>query len=354
MRILLASAAAALMVCIGWSVAHSQGIGVQVTMEPADEGPLKVLKTFTLGGEGGWDYITADPDSARVYVGRSTRIMVIDSGSGKLIGEVPDCKGAHGVALVPKFNQGFASCGTDSDLAIFDLKTLETVGRMTAGKNPDAILYDPASEKVFAFNHSDGTVTVVRMAYAYKADRAKVMYNVETIEVGGKLEFGATDGAGHVYVNVEDKNEVVEIDSKTLKVLAHWTIAPGEGPTGLAIDPAHHRLFVGCSNKEMVILDSESGKVLGSADIGAGVDGVAFDATLGLAMSANGRDGTITAVKETADGKFTVVQTLPTMKSARTIADDPKTHRAYLPCNIPDKDGKLSFGIVVVGSAQEK
>jgi YVTN family beta-propeller protein len=332
------------------------------TTAPAEGAAIKVLKFIPLGGEGRWDYLTIDADARRIYVARETRIMVVDADSEKLLGEVPDIHGAHGIAITPDGKTGFATSGNDGAVVVFDTKTFKQTQTIKAGKKPDAILYDGFSKKVYAFNHGDGTVTIIDPAALDKAPT--------TIQVGGTLEFGVTDNAGHVYVNVEDKSETVAIDTKEQKVLAHWKTAPGEEPSGLAIDPEHKRLFVGCGNLKMIVLDAETGKIAGEVAIGKGVDGVAFDAKLGLAMSANGggRDaggeGTITAVVSAQsvleDGwhrsESTMVmafQTLKTVKGARTIADDPKTHRVYLPCMMPaTKPGeKPTFGLLVVGAS---
>jgi DNA-binding beta-propeller fold protein YncE len=310
---------------------------------PADAGPLKVLKTFKVGGAGGWDYVTVDPDARRLYVSHGTRVMVLDADQGTAIGEIADTPGVHGIAVVPEYNLGFTSNGKESMLSVFDLKTLKTLRKVKSGQNPDSIIYDPASKKVFAFNGRSGDVTIV--------DPAALDKTPVTLPVGGKLETGVADGAGHVYVNVEDKNEIVAIDSKEGKVLAHWPLSPGEGPTGLAIDREHHRLYSGCSNKMMVVLDANQGKVLATPPVGSGVDGSAFDPQLGLAASANGRDGTLTAVKEDPAGTFKVVQTLKTANSARTITSDPKSHQFYLPCNI-SVNGQNEFSVLVVGAAK--
>jgi DNA-binding beta-propeller fold protein YncE len=310
---------------------------------PADAGPLKVLKTFKVGGPGGWDYLTVDPMARRLYVSHATRVVVLDCDQGTPVGEIADAPGVHGIALVPDCNVGFTSNGREGTLNVFDLKSLKTLRKITAGRNPDSIIYDPASQRVFAFNGRSGDVTIVNPA---ALDAPTV-----TLPVGGKLETGVADGAGHVYVNVEDKSEIVAIDSKEAKVLAHWPLAPGEGPTGLALDREHRRLYSGCSNRMMVVLDADQGKVLGTVPVGSGVDGVAFDGQLGLAMSANGRDGTLTAVKEGPAGTFHAVQTLQTAVGARTITSDPKSHQVYLPCNVTT-DGQSEFSVLVVGAGQ--
>jgi DNA-binding beta-propeller fold protein YncE len=306
------------------------------TKVPAEVGPLQVLRTFTIdSGKSGWDYLTVDPETRRLYASHSTRVVVLDADQGTSIGEVASTPGVHGIALVPDYNEGFTSNGRENMLSVFDLKTLKTLRKVKSGQNPDSIIYDPAAKKVFAFNGRSGDVTIV--------DPAALDKEPVTLPIGGKLETGVSDGAGHVYVNVEDKNEVVAIDSKSMKVLAHWPLAPGEGPTGLAIDREHHRLFSGCSNQMMVILDPNQGKVLATVTIGRGVDGVTFDQKLGLAISANGSDGTLTAVKEEPVGTFKVVQTLKS---------DPKSHQIYLPCNIT-ANGESQFSVLVVGAAKQ-
>jgi len=312
----------------------------------AAAGPLQVLKTFTLGGEGGWDLLTVDPEARRVYVSRATRVMVIDADKGTLLGEVADVSGAHAVAVVPELNLGFATAGKDKAVVAFDLKTFKAVKKIPAGPKADAILYDPASKKVFAFDNSDGGITVIDPA---ALDKPPV-----TLAVGGKLELAVADGAGRIYVNVEDKSEVVAIDTKALKVLARWPVAPGQEPTGIALDAAHKRLFIGCGgNQKTVVVDAGSGKVLGSVGVGKGVDGAAFDAQLGLVMIPNGRDGTLSVIKEEPAGDFKVIQTLKTAARARTVAADATTHRIYLPGFVPGADGKDTFALLVVGPAEK-
>ena len=307
-------------------------------------GPLAVLKSIPGDGNGGWDDLTVDPDGKRVYVSRATRVMVFDTEAGKLLGEVADTPGVHGIAVVPDRNLGFASCGRDGTVAVFDLKTLKVSKKVKAGKNPDGIIYDPASQRVFAFNHTGGDITII--------DPAALDKEPNTLAVGGTLEFGVADGAGHVYVNVEDKSEVVAIDSKAQKVTAHWSVAPGDGPTGLAMDVAHRRLFAGCGNQKMIVLDADTGKVLASPAVGSGVDGAAFDPGMGLAVTSNGRDGTLTAVREGPAGQFAAVQTLATVRGARTVRCDPKTNRFCLPGNLPGEGGgPARFGLLVVGAA---
>lgn len=308
----------------------------------APAGALKVIKSFSGGGEGGWDYLTVDPQARRVYVSRGTRVMVFDADKGNVVGEVADLSGVHGIALAPEQNLGFATNGRDASVSVFDLKTLKVTQKVKAGQNPDAILFDPSSKKVYAFNGKSGDITIIDPAALDKAPA--------TIAVGGKLEFGVADGAGHVYVNVEDKGEVVAIDTKEQKITARWPVAPGEEPTGLAMDVERRRLFVGCSNSKLIVVDADSGKVLASLAVGAGVDGVAYDAGNKLAVTSNGKDGTLSVVTEEPKGQFKVIQTLTTIKGARTVTNDPKTQRFLLPCNLPAEDGKTSFGLLVVGA----
>ena len=238
--------------------------------------------------------------------------------SEKILGEIPDTPGVHGVALAS--GNGFTSNGQASTVSIFDPKTLQVIGHAQAGMNPDAIVYDPATKRVFTMNGRSGDITAI------DAVTGSV---VGTTPVGGKLEFAVADGAGHLYVNVETKSEVVQFDSKNLVVLAHWSLAPCTNPTGLAIDVKNHRLFAGCANKMMAVMDSDSGKVIATPPIGAGVDSNQFDPGTGFAFASNG-SGTLTVVHEDSPDKFSVVEDVPTQTGARTMALDPKTHEIYL------------------------
>jgi YVTN family beta-propeller protein len=318
--------------------------------EKAGEGvQLKVLKTIALGGEGRWDYLGVDAPAHRLYVPRSTHVQVVDLAKGALVGDILkiSSRGAHGVALAPAQHLGFITAGRGDDcVRAFDVKTLKVTATIQTGANPDAIVYDPASKHVLAMNHTGGDIAVI--------DPADLAAKTVSIPVGGKLEYAVVDGAGHAFVCVEDKNEVVQIDTKANRVLAHWPVAPGDGPTGLALDRKRHRLFAGCGNQKMIVLDAKTGQVLATPTIGRGVDGVAFEPTLGVAMSANGKDGTVSVVKETAPGTFAVIQTLKTFPGARTIAVNRMTHQALLPCNVPDGTGKQTFGIVVVGATSTR
>jgi DNA-binding beta-propeller fold protein YncE len=285
---------------------------------PAED--YMVQKKITLGGEGGWDYLTMDAAGRRLFISRGTRVMVVDADSGKLLAEIPDTPGVHGIALAEDLGRGFTSNGRENTVSVFDLKSLKVLSKVKTGENPDAILYDAASKQVFTFNGRSKDATVI------DASSGDVL---ATLPLGGKPEFAVADGRGMVYVNIEDTSELVAIDAKTHKVTARWPLKPCEEPSGLAMDRQKRRLFSGCGNKVMAIVDADSGKLLATAPIGDGVDATAFDPETGLAFSSNG-DGTLTIVREEAPGKFTVSANVPTMPRARTMALDTKTHNIYL------------------------
>jgi len=291
----------------------------------APAAPYRVVKKLEIGGEGRWDLFAIDSRTKRLYVPRSDHVIVIDADSGAVLDRIDDTEGVHGVALVPELERGFTSDGRDGAMTVFDLKTFAVLGKVKAGTNPDAIVYDPASRRVFCFNGRGNDVTAVDAAVDLSKEGV-----TDRLELGGKPELAVADGKGQVFVNLEDTSEVVRFDAKTLRITARWPLKPGEGPTGLAIDVERHRLFSACDNRKMVVLDAETGKVLATPAIGDGVDGAAFDPATGTAFSSNG-DGTLTAVRETSPGTFEVVQTLATQRGARTMALDPTTHRIYLP-----------------------
>ena len=277
--------------------------------------------TWKPGGDGGWDYLAFDPPAHRLYVTRTDRVQVIDGDSGTVIGEVPGLDGGHGVALAPEFNRGFATSGRSGTVVVFDLKTLQPIGEPVAvGKKPDAIIYEPATKHVFVFNGESEDASVI------DAGTAKV---VVTIPLGGGPEFAAADGQGKLFVNLEEQSKTLEIDVRKNVVTQSWPLAPGESPSGLAIDPVNHRLFAGCHNQEMAVLDAQSGKVLATPAIGQGVDACAFDPSTGFAFASCG-DGTLTVIKEEPAGGFRVVEKVSTQKSARTMALDPATHAVYV------------------------
>ena len=303
----------------------------------------KVVQTWKVGGDGGWDYLTADSDGHRLFIARGTRVMVIDTESGKQIGEIPDTPGVHGVALDPDTGRGFTSNGREDTVTMFNLKSLAVEKKIKVGSGPDAILYDPFSKRVFTFN-GKGTE---QSATAVDASKGEV---VGKVELGGKPEFAATDGNGTVFVNIEDKSEIVAFDPQNLMVKSRWKLTGCEEPTGLAIDRKNRRLFAGCGgNKKMAIVDADSGKVLANPDIGEGCDATGFDPDRGLAFASAG-DGTITVIKEDDKDKFSVVQTVTTQKSARTMAVDTKTHKLFtVAANVgPRPERKMEPGSFVV------
>ncbi|MEA2693285.1 MAG: hypothetical protein QOJ16_2672 [Acidobacteriota bacterium] len=280
-----------------------------------------VIQRLPLGGEGGWDYLSTDTAARRLYVTRGTHVMVVDLDSGKLVGDIPNLSGVHGVAVAADLGRGFISNGKSNEVTVFDLKTLKVLQTVkVTGENPDAILYDPFSKKVFAFNGRSGNATVID---------ANTYAVLGTIPLGGKPEFATTDLAGRVFVNVEDKSEVVALDAAKLAVTQRWPLAPCKEPSGMAIDRKTHRLLVGCDNEMAAVVDFTTGKVMATPPIGAGVDANGFDPGTSLGFSSNG-SGTLTVLSEDAAGNFKVVENVPTERGARTMTLDEKTHRVYL------------------------
>ncbi len=282
-----------------------------------------VLRRLALGGAGGWDDLTVDSAAHRLYLSRSDRVVVVDTLTGKPVGEVPSAGGVHGIALVPALHLGFASNGKTDSVTVFDLKTLKPLGDIkVTGKDPDAIIYDPASQRVIAFNGDSANATLIDPV------TRKV---VGTIALDGTPEFARTDEHGHVFVNIEDKGEISAIDPNAATVLATWKLPDCEEPSGLAFDTAHRRLFSVCRNGRMVVTAADTGEHVADVAIGAGPDGAAFDATRGLVFCPNGKDGTLTVVHQDDADHYSVVATVPTQKSARTMVLDEATHRIYLP-----------------------
>jgi DNA-binding beta-propeller fold protein YncE len=288
----------------------------------AAAGPgYKVVNTYKVGGDGGWDYLTADSAARRLYISRATHVIVLDLDSGKTVGDIPDTPGVHGIALAPELGRGFVSNGREGTVSIFDLKTLATSSKVKVGENPDAILYDPATKRVFTFNGRSQDSTAI------DATNGTVL---ATIKLGGKPEFAASDGKGGVFVNIEDKSELVAIDANNLEVKSKWPLAPCKEPSGLAIDRKNRRLFAGCDNKMMAVVNADTGKVLATPAIGEGVDATAFDDETGLAFASCGEDGVLTVVREESPDKFSVAENVPTQKGARTLALDAKTHNVLV------------------------
>ncbi len=306
----------------------------------------KVAKTWKLGGDGGWDYLTVDADGRRLFIARATRVMVLDEDSGKLLTEIPDTPGVHGVALAPEFGRGFVSDGGEDMVTIFDLKSLKALNKVKVGTRPDAIVYDSFTKRVFTFNARSHDTTAVNAA------KGEV---VGKVDLGGKPEFAASDEKGMMFVNIEDTSELVAFDPQKLVVKSRWKMAGCEEPTGLAIDRKNRRLFAGCSgNKKMAIVDADNGKVIAMPDIGDGCDATAFDADQKLAFASAG-DGTITVIREDSPDKFTVAETVKTQDHARTMALDPKTHDLFTVTAKVLAERKVepdSFVVLVVGKAK--
>jgi DNA-binding beta-propeller fold protein YncE len=279
-----------------------------------------VIKTYKIGGEGFWDYLTADASARRLYISRGTHVIVLDLDSGKNVGEIADTPGVHGIALAPELGRGFTSNGREGTVSIFDIKNLGLISKVKVGDNPDAILYDPASKRVFTFNGRSHDSSAIDAA------SGKVL---GTIPLDGKPEFAASDAKGEIFVNIEDKSELVAIDPNKLDVKAKWPLAPCTEPSGLSIDRKHRRLFVGCDNKMMAVVDADSGKVLATPAIGEGVDATAFDDETNLAFASCG-EGVLTVVKEDSPEKFSVAENVKTQQGARTMALDSKTHNAFV------------------------
>jgi DNA-binding beta-propeller fold protein YncE len=285
----------------------------------ADPG-YHVIRTYKLGGEGGWDYLTLDSSSRRLYISRATHVIVIDADSGKPVGDIPDTPGVHGIALAPELGRGFISNGREGTVTIFDLQTLKLISKVKVGENPDAILYDPATKRVFTFNGKSHDSTAI------DATKGTVL---GTIKLEGKPEFAASDGKGEIFVNIEDKSQLDAIDPAKLEVKSRWPLAPCEEPSGLSIDREHRLLFAGCDNKMMAVVDADSGKVLATPTIGDGVDATAFDPSTGLAFASCG-EGVLTVVREESPNKFSVAENVKTQEGARTLALDDKTHQVFV------------------------
>jgi YVTN family beta-propeller protein len=279
-----------------------------------------IQQTWRIGGDGWWDYLTADPGAHRLYIARANRVQVIDTRTGKLEAEIGGMQGVHGVALDSSGKYGYVSDGMANTVRVFDRKSLQVVANIPAQQNPDAILFDPATRRVFAFNGRSHSATAIDTA----SNRV-----LATIPLPGKPEFAQSDAVGSVYVNIEDKNQIVRIDSHTLQPTATWPIAPCDSPSGLAIDRANHRLFSVCDNNVMVVVDTGNGRVVATPAIGKGPDATRYDATRHLVFSSNG-EGTLTVVRQKSADSYTPVQTLPTQRGARTLALDTATGTIYL------------------------
>jgi DNA-binding beta-propeller fold protein YncE len=332
------------------AIATASGLATKHTAAAPPAGPsgYHLIKSIPVAGDTGWDYLLVDSDARRVYVSRGTHVVVLNADTYEVVGDILDTQGVHGIALAPDLGRGFTSNGRANTATIFDLKTLKTLGTVNTGKNPDAIVYDGVTKRVFTLNGASKDTT------AFTAADGAV---VGTLPLGGKPEFAVADGQGNIYVNIEDTSELVQFDAKTLKELHRWPLKPAEGPSGLAMDLKHRRLFSGCDGKMMPVTDADSGKIVATIAIGDGVDATAFDPGTQLAFSSNG-EGTLTVAHEDSPDKYSVVENVPTKKSARTMGLDLKTHNVFLPAadfDAPaagERRGKMkpgSFVLLVVG-----
>jgi len=282
----------------------------------------KVAKKISVNGDGGWDFCTVDEPNQHLFLSHGIVVDVVDLKTDKTIATIPDTKGVHGIAIANDLNKGFISNGKDTSITVFDLKTFATLEKIKIkGISPDAILYDEFSHRVFCFNARSNDATILD---------SKTNKIIETIKFEGNPEVAVTDGNGTIYVNIEDKSSIVVIDAVTLKIKSTWSLSPGEEPTGLALDNKTHRLFSGCANKLMVVMNAENGKVVTTLPIGDGCDGVAFDQEKKFAYSTNG-EGTMTIIKEENENTFKVIETVTTQKGAKTIALNKTTHQVYTP-----------------------
>jgi hypothetical protein len=296
-----------------------------VALKPAvAQSGWHVEKTIEIGGVGGMDYLTVDPQTHRLYVPRTTHTMVIDSASGKILADIPGQTKAHGVALVPRLNRGFITDGGRGTIVVFDLKSYAVLGTITAQPDADGIIYDPGSDRILvSAGDSNSLIT-------FKPDIDPKTGKIEApIVLGGAPEFLAADGAGKVYVNLEDKDNVAVVDLKTRKVIAHWPVAPGGSPVGLVLDTRRHTLVIGCRKpQKMILMSTESGKILANLPIGVGVDATKIDAGEYFASAG---DGTLAVVGTSSSGKYNLVQTVQTPVGAKTMGIDDSTHKIYLP-----------------------
>jgi YVTN family beta-propeller protein len=280
----------------------------------------KVITKIKIGATGGWDYVTVDSAAARLYASHGTEVGVVDLAAGKMVGKIPQLHGVHGIAVAADLGKGFITNGQSNSVTVFNLKTLEKMGEPATGTNPDSVCYEPKTQRVFTFNGRSSDSTAIN---------AKTNEVIATFPLGGRPEFCQVDGAGKIYVNLEDTAEVVEIDAAKPAVNRHATISPCEEPSGLALDQKDGVLFSACSNRIMAVTDIKTLKVVATPAIGPGSDGAAYDPVAGLAFSSNGGDGTLSIVK-LVNGKWATADTVQTERGARTLTVDPKTHRVYL------------------------
>jgi DNA-binding beta-propeller fold protein YncE len=305
-----------------------------------------ILKTIPVGGTEFWDYVTMDSDARRLYVGRGDHVDVVDVDAGKVVGRVDGVSRSSGLLPVPEFGRGMATSGGDGNVVIVDLKTLQKLQTIKAGKYPDSFAFDPVTKRVFVMNSAGDDAIAINIADGTVAG---------TIDLGGQPEFVVADGRGKIFVNITDKDEIVEADAQTLKVLHRWPLAPGMGPSGLSMDRKNRRLFSVCDNQTMVVMDADSGKVIAALATGAGTDASLFDPFSGNAFASAGGAGTLTVVHEDSPDKFTVLEDVPTRPYARTMALDERTHNILLVTARPGHGATFlrslpdTFVVLVVG-----
>jgi YVTN family beta-propeller protein len=283
-------------------------------------GGYHVVKKIPVPGEGGWDYLTVDESARRLYVSHGTQVEVLDVDSGAIVGKIANTPGVHGIAIAPELGRGFVSNGQSSTVTIFDVKTLNTISQVPTGKKPDAIIYDPATSRVFAFNGGSNSATAIQAADGKVAG---------TVDLGGGPEFAVADGSGYVYDNLEDESLVLKINSRSLKVEQRWPTAPCASPSSMAMDRPNRRLFIGCRSKVMAVMNADTGQVITTLPIGDHVDATAFDPDSQLIFNSNG-EGTITVIHQDSPDKYSVVENVKTLPRAKTMALDPKTHQLFL------------------------
>jgi YVTN family beta-propeller protein len=277
-----------------------------------------VVKTFHIAGGGGWDYLAVNDN--KLYVSHGTHVNILNKNTGDSIGVILNTEGVHGIAFVKSLGKGYISDGRTNNVTVFDLQTDKTIRQIATGENPDAIMYDDFSKKIYTCNGRSKDLSVI------DPETDKV---IKTIALGGKPETAVSDGAGKIYINIEDKSEIAAVNTNSFKIEKHWSIAPGEEPTGLAYDKKTKRLFAGC-DKLLVVSDATAGKVVSKVSIGSGCDGVAFDETTNTIFASNG-EGTLSVIHENAANDYTVNENVVTKRGARTICLDVETRRLYLP-----------------------
>ncbi|MFZ0939861.1 MAG: YncE family protein [Candidatus Sulfotelmatobacter sp.] len=293
---------------------------VPTGISTASAAEFSITRKISIPGQGSWDYLTVDEGARRLYVSHGAQVEVLDVDSGAIVGKVENTPGVHGIAIAAELGRGFVSNGQSSTVTIFELKTLKTIAQVPTGKKPDAIIYDPATSRVFAFNGDSSSATVIEAATGKVAG---------TVDLGGGPEFAVADGSGYVYDNVEDQGLVLKINSRSLRVEQRWPTAPCASPSSMAMDRQDRRLFLGCRNKVMAVMNADTGHVITTLPIGDHVDATAFDPVSGLIFNSNG-EGTITVIHEDSPDKYSSVENVKTVPKAKTMALDPKSHQLFL------------------------